>query len=375
MNAEDNVEKQKAADRGRQRGRRRRRVLIGAAATLAALVVILSLPTDYEVSGSGHVMAADDAVLRAGVKGAIRQVLVRTGDLVEKGQVLIQLEDSQQQADLLRTQRRLEEAKAALKRLKAEVQLQQAQQKVEIRLAELALADAKREMEQLRQLYENKNATAQEYEKAKLAYQSARARLEQVSIPRDALQAARIEVQQRQIAILEADLLLCRRQLELRKITSPIAGRIVLHERSVGQVVDANQVLGQVFDESSYVMVARMPESYISVLRPGQPVTVETSAYPSRHFGYLTGQVTALGGIVNPQASGDGTILLRARLHQAGRKDMILTPGMTGRIWVNAGRTRLIWRLLGRRVFKPVEAPEGRSPAEVTETADVEPIQ
>ena len=154
---------------------------------------------------------------------------------------------------------------------------------------------------------------------------------------------------------LQAAVTLCGEQIKLRKVYAPIAGRVFMHEVTPGQVVDANEVIGEIFDESSFVIRAPLPERDYWFLRPGQSVQVEAAAYPESRFGYLTGEVAWLSNIVNPNQSGDGSVLLCAYLKAPEGDEVVLKPGMAATIHVRAGRTRLLWRVLPFRVFELIE--------------------
>ena len=62
-------------------------------AALAVAGVIFVVPLPFTVLGQGVVWPPDDAQLRTDVDGFVSEVLARTGDEVEAGQVLIQLSD------------------------------------------------------------------------------------------------------------------------------------------------------------------------------------------------------------------------------------------------------------------------------------------
>jgi len=127
-------------------------------------------------------------------------------------------------------------------------------------------------------------------------------------------------------------------------------GILVMHAISIGQVVDANEVLGQIFDDQYYQMIAHIPEQFECYLKPGQSARVELSAYPSWLFDYFWGQVSWVSPVINPQASGDGTVMIKARIDKLPPNTQ-LKAGMSGKISVQAGKTSLLMRLLGIRTY------------------------
>ncbi|MCD6364807.1 MAG: hypothetical protein J7M14_02935, partial [Planctomycetes bacterium] len=104
-----------------------------------------------------------------------------------------------------------------------------------------------------------------------------------------------------------------------------------------------------------YVIMARLSEGELWFLKDGLKVDAETSSYPYSRFGYLKGKVKWISTVVNPHASGDGSVTLCIELKKPKRDDVTLKPGMTSTVWIRAGKTRLLWRILPFRVFDMVD--------------------
>jgi multidrug resistance efflux pump len=350
----------KRTDEERQRPERRPQrwlwrlvVLIGVFVAIGGALWLI--PTDMDVVGYGNVMAAEDAVLRPGVKGPVAAVLVGTADMVVKDQVLVQLDDAAERANLIRTQRRLAELEAELQQLRRSQEVQHAEQRAQTEIARVEMEGARDAFESVRKLHEKGVVSEQELQQAQLRLELAQARLDGARVRRDDLWDAQIQVQEARIETLRADTELCLEQVRLRQVRAPIDGRVVMHDVSIGQVVDVNQVLGQIFDESHHVIMARLPEGRLWFLKEGQPVMAETSSYPSSSFGYLRGSVDWVSCVVNPRASGDGSVTVCVRVDSDMPDDVELKPGMTSKIWVRAGKTRLLWRILPFGTYELIE--------------------
>ena len=136
----------------------------------------------------------------------------------------------------------------------------------------------------------------------------------------------------------------------MRKVHSPISGVVVLHSLSIGQVVDAAQVLGQVFEENKFQVIAKIPERYLWFAREGKKIIAETSSYPHRQFGYIEGAIRWVSPVVNPNSSGDGSVLIKADITSSPER-IILKPGQSAQIWIDAGKVPLVYYLLGIRKF------------------------
>ncbi|TKB91909.1 MAG: efflux RND transporter periplasmic adaptor subunit [Nitrospira sp.] len=85
----------------------------------AAVVEIKTAPVPIRVEVTGQVVPIYQATLSSRIQGTIDKLLVREGTQVSKGQLLIQLDSRDVQADLARAKAEVENAKAQLDRMKA----------------------------------------------------------------------------------------------------------------------------------------------------------------------------------------------------------------------------------------------------------------
>ncbi len=87
--------------------------LLAVVSLLTALVVTgLSVPLRHSTYAEGIVSLPEDALIRAGADGIVTRVLARDDQPVEKGQIVIQLENLELEAKLETMQARLEETRA-----------------------------------------------------------------------------------------------------------------------------------------------------------------------------------------------------------------------------------------------------------------------
>lgn len=95
----------------RARGSRAR---LGAAcaAGAALLVALCAVPLPFHTVASGIVWPPEQALVRSGTNGFVAEVLARDGDWVEKGQVLVVLEDPTLMAERTKLTNRLEQLQA-----------------------------------------------------------------------------------------------------------------------------------------------------------------------------------------------------------------------------------------------------------------------
>jgi HlyD family secretion protein len=308
------------------------------------------IPTTFYIVGNGNILSADDAVLRAGSKGPIQAILARTGDQVKKSQILLQLEDDVERAELERCQRELARAQAELNFLLETNQLERQKEKLAIEAAEIQYEDSKGEVTRLEKLYKSAAVSDFELRVAVTQREINRISLLEKNLNKDNLRQADIDIKKRNIETWKAQLDSAQRMLARRKVHAPMAGVLVMHSYSIGQVVDANEVLGQIFDNRYYQIIAHIPEKFQSFLKTDQDAEIELSAYPWWDFGYLPARVYRVSPVVNPQASGDGTIMIKAKIEN-NNTNIQLKAGMAGEIWIKAGKTSLLYRILGIKPY------------------------
>jgi len=169
------------------------------------------------VKGTANLEAEAEVKIFARTSNRVTELLTEEGQMVEKGAVLLRLED-----DLQRTQ----------------------VSKAEVRL-----------------------------EKATLEFQRQKALFEQNLISEQVFHDAQFELKQLELALDDA-----RRELEYTVVRAPIAGTISRRLVKYGDLVNVNQHLFDIVDFQSIVARVYVPEQELSLLQVGQPVRVTATA-------------------------------------------------------------------------------------------------
>lgn len=282
--------------------RRRRNILIIVFVGLA-LIMVLALVTGQDrspevelaqvvlgnlvstVNATGVVQPATEVQISSSVAGSVERLPVTEGDTVNRGDLLIQLEQQEYRAALQRAQAALDAAQSALSQSRAQY-------------------------ERARQLFEQELIAEQEFEAARAQYLADRARVRE----------ARANVQQ------------ARRQLEETTITSPISGVVTQLNVEVGEQVVPGQlnvpgtVLLTVANLSQMQVEAEVSESEVAKISVGQPAVIEVEAFPGRTFG---GEVVEVGfSPETPEGGAEGAVNYSVSI---GFEDTVpqLKPGMT----------------------------------------------
>jgi membrane fusion protein (multidrug efflux system) len=216
-----------------------------------------------------------DVKLAPTVAGRLGQVLVADGDQVRAGQALarldaIPLRDAVQQAEAQLSQARAQASNAATK-------LSRARQAVTAGVA-----------------------PQQEADDAALQDQSARAA----------------------VRTAQAAVSIARNQLARSELKAPFDGVVVRVAAAAGELVDPSKMVIEVARIESLELRAPVAPSQATLLRAGQPATVETEAQPGVRF---PGQVVAVTSVVDPAT---GSALVRIRVPNEKR---VLRANVAGR--------------------------------------------
>jgi membrane fusion protein (multidrug efflux system) len=234
----------------------------GAVAVEVARVAVGSLQDD--ASAVGSLRSRQGVMLRPEVAGRIARLGFVDGQPVRKGQLLVQLDDQLQAAELRQAE------------------------------AQVGIARANHQR--------NKELVAQNFVSQRVLDES----------------AANLEVVQAQAA-------LARTRLARMKITAPFDGIVGIRNVSLGDYVKDGADLVGLEDIGSVFVDFRLPERFLTHVKPQQRVEVSLDALPGR-------RMEAVVEAVDPQLDANGrSLLVRARLDN---RDGQLRPGMFARVRV-----------------------------------------
>jgi HlyD family secretion protein len=257
-----------AGDRAAGRGRRRRLWLFVAALAVAAVAGGAYwfywsrpplLPPGF-ASGNGRIEATeyDIATKRA---GRVVEVRVREGDLIQKGQVLAQMD-----IDELTAQRR--EAEAELQRAheaKATAAAVLAQRKSELKLARI-------ELSRTQHLVKGDAASLQKLDHDQTRADTAAAAVQAAEKQLDGAQA--------EIASAAASLQRSQTLLDESTLVSPIRGRVVYRLAEPGEVLDAGGKVVTILDLADVYMTIFLPTDVAGRVAYGAEARMVLDALP-----------------------------------------------------------------------------------------------
>jgi membrane fusion protein (multidrug efflux system) len=193
----------------------------GAPSVEVAKVHKVSLRDDAQAVGS--LRSRQSVTLKPETAGRVARIAFADGAQVRRGQLLVQLDDTLQRAELSQAQAQLSIARANLKR--------------------------------------NQELVAQNFVAQRVVDES----------------LANLQVAEAQVALAEA-------RLQRMRISAPFDGTLGLRSINLGQYVGVGDELVNLEDTSQLTVEFRLPERYQSRVAPGQGVQVQLDAMPGKTF-------------------------------------------------------------------------------------------
>jgi membrane fusion protein (multidrug efflux system) len=281
------------------------RFLIPLLAVIVALgfVAVATLRWDGWV-GNAATQTTNDAYVRAEISnlatrvaGQVLQVTVKDFQHVKAGELLVQIDPADYEAQVAQAEATVEGAQATLDNLGNQIELQYAtiaQAQASQVAAAAADVEARQEQERQQSLSQSESGTRQKLEQATAAFAKAEADL-RASRAVIAAQQHQLEVLQgtrkqrsAEIAGAKAQLAAARLKLGYTRISAPFDG--VVSERQVqpGDYVNIGSNLINVVPLPHVYVIANYKETQLTHVMPGQPVEVTVDSFPGE---ILRGQV------------------------------------------------------------------------------------
>jgi len=193
-------------------------------------------PVSDSISLIGNILANEAVEVKSEIEGTIQKINFREGQRVEKGDLLVQLDESKLAASVA-------EAEANFKLSQANFDRSQ-------------------------QLFKDKLISQQEADQTSSAFQMNKATLE-----------------------------LKRQQLKDAKIVASFSGIVGGRNVSPGQVIGKSTTLTWLTDVDPVKVEFNVPERFVSRLKVGQPIEINVATYPGRKF---KGEVYFIAESIDP---------------------------------------------------------------------------
>jgi HlyD family secretion protein len=251
---------------------------------------------------SGNIEVTD-VRLSFKIPGRLEEILVDEGDLVEKGQLIARLENSDQGLALKQARANLEYARSVLAEMEAgsrsqeiagaQAELSRALAGLESARAQLQLA--KSDNDRFEELYNQGSISLREYEVYKTqfdiaqnTYRDARARLESarqhLSLVEEGARSEKIEQARSQLKIARQGLNQAKLQMKYTELTSPMSAVVLSKSAEAGEYVTPGATVLIVGDLKRPWLRAYVNETDLSRIKLNQTVDVTTDTYPEKIY-------------------------------------------------------------------------------------------
>ena len=239
-----------ACDGGRAQSER-----VAATPVAVKVLTLEAAPIERVYEAAGSVRARQRAVLAAKLQATVRAAPVNLGEAVRAGQLLVDMDPSETDAELRRAQAALDAAISGTRQ--AENALTAAQ-------AEAHLADTT--FVRFQQLIDKNSVSQQEYDQADARNKAARAAM--------GMAQAGVEQAAAQRAAATAAVESARIRQGYTRITAPFAGFVAEKNADAGSVVSPGMALMTVEDSTGYQLEVPLPESRTSTVKSGDTVGI-----------------------------------------------------------------------------------------------------
>lgn len=371
-------------------------LLIGVALILAAGFI----PWELKVTGDFMIQPNSTVAINPQVEGTLKSIYVDEGDLVQKGDVLAEIQNLELSNNYEEARGELASSRASLNLLKAgsrPEEIERARSVVDTRKTDLdnasrveqerrvlqdtvakreaALQNAQSNYERSKTLYSQGLIARNEMERDQTTYAVAQKELAEAlgqpkvleertdrdrQIRAKALVEAQselkilmagsrkesIEAVQANVSKLEEKLNILQQQLEHLKIRSPIDGVVSTPylKNRIGEYIEKGKLLCQIVDVRQVNVDIPVPEKEIADVAPGYLIVLKVNAFPKESF---MARVKTISPVAIEGAQ-DRRVVIRGEL---ANTDGRMKAGMTGVAKILCGR-RMIGELVTRRAIR-----------------------
>lgn len=210
--------------------------------------------------------------------GRVEKVLVEDGAMVQKGQLLAVLSNSDLQLNLLARQTEVSREVNSMRSQELALAQTQMQDERAVIEAELAADKAKRQYETLKPLAAKGFVPGKTFQDSRDEYLASEKRaqvLREAQAVNRRLQTSQLAQLRASNASLNGSLDIARATLDALNLRAPVSGQLTAFSIQVGQSMSRGERLGQIDSAGRNKLVASVDEFYLGRVEPGQTATVD----------------------------------------------------------------------------------------------------
>jgi HlyD family secretion protein len=231
------------------------------------------------------------------ITGRIVERLVKEGDKVARGQLLVRLDDSELAADVRRQEAALRSAQATLRDLQKGARPQEIEDaRAAVSSAEATRSMTEREYQRTDQLFRQNLIAAQDVDRARQAFEVAKAQersaREKLGLVLEGSRPDQIDAARWQVTQAESALAQAQSRLREAQVVSPIDGVVLRKNLEAGETANPGVPILTLVNPKDVWLRAYVPETEVGRLKVGDTATLRVDAFPNRVF---TGRLIEIG--------------------------------------------------------------------------------
>ncbi|MGK5091633.1 efflux RND transporter periplasmic adaptor subunit [Deltaproteobacteria bacterium TL4] len=331
-------------------------------------------PIKLTVSSTGRVVAYLEVEIKSKANGEIIQLPYDISDSVKKGDLLVELDPSdeernvkQAQIALSISQAKMEQVRLGLLIAEKDAVHERQRRQIALELAQAKTQDIQTKADRIKLLMDKKLTSQEEYDTALTSAIQVQADLQTAKIQMDELatQELALDVKRQDVilaqASLESDkitLSTVQQRLADTRVVSPINGVITSRSVQVGQIISSgiNSVSGgtsilKISDLTRLFILAAVDESDIGKLKIGCPVQITTDAFPNISFRGKVVRIATQGVNVS------NVVTFEVQIEVSGKNKSLLKSEMTANLEIIAEEKEEALLVPAEAVFRVHKQP------------------
>ena len=252
------------------------------------------------------------------IGGVIEEILVESGDSIDKNQILVQLDKEASFEKYKSFQNALEEKELQLEKNISILSLKKDQKEQELLLIQERIRSTTEKMDmnlvllnKLEELYKDGGISKFKYVEYKINHDDIESELSRLKIEKE-ISAGRIsqdikklESEQAfiraEIASLKSELIAAKVTLKYQSLKSPVSGIVFdLKPTTEGYVAQSSEPIMKIVPFDDLEADIEIPSNKIGFVKVGMPVEISIDSFPSSDFGVLMGNVKKIGSDALP---------------------------------------------------------------------------
>jgi HlyD family secretion protein len=255
-------------------------------------LVIASCRTNSGASAAIMVSGLIEAIetdIKAQTQGEVKEIFVKEGQPVKKGDPLCRLDDEKLLLQLKQVEAAIEGAKANVALVKKGTKKELIKiAKNQADIAAKELDQAKLDQERMTRLFGEGAVSQYQKEQADLRYTAARESYKSADenhrLAVRGNEKEQIEMAEAQLENLEAQKRLLQTSIQDAHVASPVDGFLEVKHVEVGELASPGTILFSLIDFSRTYVKAYVPERDVGRIKLGERVEVRTDAYPLKVY-------------------------------------------------------------------------------------------